>query len=261
MFLTINDIREISAKMSEKIGVDYSGYSITSFRRHLMTVFDKLGIHKVQELDGILSDVAKRDELAHNMMIPATELFRDPGFWRALRKLLAGKTSLKVWMPELTNGFELYSLLVLLKQIGITNVEVVGQVVSKMTEDEIKSLSIQEKYDEVNRSNFERLESGTKYEDFFVKNEEGILKPSEDLLKNVKFERGWFMNNDVEKYDLIIFRNILLNYGPRLHERVIERLAQSLNSGGLLAIGIKEILLTKSTELKPVEVGESIYRI
>lgn len=260
MFLTINDIREIGAQMSAKIGVDYTGYSINFFRRRVIAMFEELGVRKIQDLESMLDDAVKADEIAHLMTIPGTEMFRDPSFWRALRKILSGKQSLTVWMPNLTNGFELYSLMVLLNQIGINNIKVVGQVQSDITLKDIKTLSIPEKYDEVNRSNFERLESGTKYEDYFESTENGI-KPKSNLLENVTFVKGWFMDSAVEKYDLIIFRNILLEYGPRLHEKAVERLAASLNDGGMLAIGIKEQLLTKTTNLKPHEAGESIYRV
>lgn len=261
MFLTINDIREISSKMSEVIGVDYTGYSINFFRRRVTALFDKFGIHKIQDFYALLSDKKKVDEIIYEMTVPATELFRDPAFWRSLRKNLVGKTSLSVWLPNLTNGFELYSLLVLLKQIGIENVKVVGNLLSDMIEAEIRTLNIPQKYDEVNRANFERLESGMKYDDFFRTDSDGIVRPIGNLLSKVVFVKKWFMNCSIEKYDLIIFRNILLEYGPILQEKAVDRLVQSLNQGGMLATGIKENPTSRTTALKPVEKDESIYRL
>ncbi len=261
MFLTINDIREISAKMTDAIGVDYTGYSINFFRRRVTTLFDKLGIHKQQEFFALLTDNDKRNEIAYEMTVPATELFRDPAFWRSLRKNINGKEKLSVWLPCLTNGFELYSLLILLKQIGITNVKVVGNTMSSVSEAEIRTLNIPQKYDEVNRSNFERLESGTKYDDFFHTDTDGIVRPIGNLLDNVTFVNKWFMNCPIEKYDVIIFRNILLEYGPTLQDKAIERLMQSMDQGSLLAVGIKEDPTSRTTALKPVEKDESIYRV
>lgn len=261
MFLTINDIREISAKMTEAIKVDYTGYSINFFRRRVTYLFDKFNIHKVSDFCAMLADKSKIDEIVYEMTIPATELFRDPAFWRALRKNISGKTSLSVWLPNLTNGFELYSLLVLLKQIGISDFKVVGNVLSTITETEIRTLNIPQKYDEVNRSNFERLESGCKYNDYFQTNDAGIVSPVGNLLNNVTFVKQWFMNSPVEKYDLIIFRNQMLEYGPILQEKAVDRLVASLNTGGLLATGIKENPTTRTTALKPVEKDESIYRL
>lgn len=260
MFLTINDIKEISAKMTEKIGVEYTGYSINYLRRRVSHVIEQLGLHKVQELLALLDDSEGKDKIAYEMMIPGTEMFRDPGFWRVLRKNLSGKKSLNIWLPNLTNGYELYSLLVLLRQMAISDYTVTCNILSSKVESDVVSMTFSEKTDEVHRSNFERLESGTKYEDFFEQTDEGF-KPKGDLLKGVKFVKGWFIDSPVEKYDLIIFRNILLEFGVRLHEKAVNRLAESLNPGGLLAIGIKESLVSRETSLKSLDKDESIYTI
>ena len=259
MFLTINDIREVGLKMTEKIGVDYTGYSINFLRRRLTVIFEKLNLHKVQDIDSILSDPKKTDELAYSMIVPGTEMFRDPGFWRSLRSLLNDRQTLKVWMPGVTNGFEMYSLLVLLKMIGINDAKIVCNVQSDILKSEIESLCIPQKYDDVNRSNFERLESDMKYEDFFETTGDGNVKPNGDLLSHVTFVRGWFMNTPADEYDLILFRNILLEYSPSLHEKAVEYLAKSLKQGGMLAIGVKEVLLSRNTQLKSVDPSESIY--
>ena len=259
MFLTINDIREISAKMTEKTGVEYSGYALSFFRRRLALVLDKMGIHKVQDLYAALEDKDKSDAIVYHMTVPCTEMFRDPAFWRALRKNLSGRTSLTVWFPNLTNGYELYSLVILLKMIGVSDVRIVGNVQSARTLDEIKNISVAQKLDEVNKSNFERLESGCKYEDYFETTEEGHIRPKGDLLNGVKFVKGWFGSNPVEKYDLIIFRNILLEYGYKLHEKSVVRLCESLVEGGMLALGIKEPLIADVAGLKVIEREESIY--
>lgn len=258
MFLTISDIREISAKMTEKIGVEYTGFGISFFRRRLALVMDRMHMHSIQDLYKALEDEDKVDEITFNMVVPATEMFRDPAFWRALRKRLTGKTSLSVWFPNLTNGYEIFSFVVLTRMMGIENVKIVGNVSSKRTLDEIKSLVISAKNDEVNRSNFERLESNCSYEDYFEIMEDGRTKPKSVLLDGVEFRKGWFITNSKDTYDLVIFRNALLDFGYSLHEKVVTYLADSLNPGGMLALGIKEPLIA-AVDLKAVEPDESIY--
>ncbi len=261
MFLTINDIREINSKLTEATKIEYTGYSINFFRRRITYLFEKYGIHKVADFCLLFANKDKLDEIVFELNIPSTELFRDPAFWRALRKNINGRQSLTIWLPNLTNGFELYSLLVLLKQMKIDNIRVVGNVLSELTQKEILALNIPQKYDEVNRSNFERLESGEKFDDYFYTNDNGSVSLMSNLLDNVTFVKQWFMHSAVEKYDLIIFRNQMLEYGMSLQDKVVERLKQSLNANGLLAFGIKETPNLHSTMLKPVEKDESIYRL
>lgn len=256
MFLTINDIKNLAIKMKDAIGVDYTGYALSFFRRRLNGVLEKNNIHKITEFEQMLEDKQKSGMIAYDINVPCTEMFRDPAFWRSLKKLLSSKESLKVWFPILTNGYELYSFLVIIKQMNLQNVEIVVNCESEYQVDSIKKRFIGNKADEVNRSNFERLETSDKYDDFVVDNE---LK--EELFKGVKFRKGWYLNDDQSgvKYDLIMFRNHLTDYGYALHEKAILHVCSKLDKGGLLALGIKDSLLVRDLDICEVNANESIY--
>ena len=104
------------------------------------------------------------------------------------------------------------------------------------------------------------MESTDKYDEYVIENELGHeLKP--ELFTNVVFKKCWYMNdvNSSEKYDLIIFRNHLTDYGYALHEKAVRYICGRLNKGGLLAIGIKETLLVRDLEVSEVNENESIY--
>lgn len=258
MFLTITDIKDIATRMESKIGVDYPNYNLSFLRRRIGGIFEKLCLHKVQDFMDLLENQQKADEIAYYMQVPSTELFRDPAYWRALRKNLCDKKSLSIWFPELTNGYELYSLCILLKQMEMENVKIVASTPSQKVIDSAKTLSVTNKFDEINRSNFERLETSHQYEEYVTSGETSVsLKP--ELLKNVDFHKSWFMNEPIEKFDVIIFRNALLNYSVQLHERAIERLVSSLRDGALIAIGIKETILSRNVFLEGVNMSEGIY--
>lgn len=258
MFLTITDIKDISTAMSEKLKVDFADYNLSFMKRRLLRAFDTLSVHKVNDLINMLNDEQKCDEIAYLMQVPATEMFRDPAFWRALRKNIADKKQISVWLPHLTNGYELYSLVILLKQIGITNARIVASTFSQKVIDKVKELNITSKIDEVNRSNFERLETNSNFDEY-VDIDDNSTTLKSNLLDSVEFHKEWFINEKIEKFDLIIFRNVLLNYNAQLHERAIERLIKSLNDGGLLTIGIKEVILPRTLHLDEVNVSEGIY--
>lgn len=244
--------------MQQKLNIDYPVFALSFFRRRLNYVFDKMAVHKIQDFYDSLDNREKRDMVAYYMSVPATEMFRDPAFWRALRKQLQGRKEISIWFPDLASGDELYSMMILLRQLGIQKFHVVANCTSQRAIDDIKTRSISTKTDPINRSNFERLETGDNFDNYVIVSAEHIeLKP--EILEGVEFRLAWFLNEIVEKYDLIIFRNVLLNYGPQLNDTAMRRLYKSLNDKGLLTIGIKETLGQKTQIVHAVNANEGIY--
>ena len=60
------------------------------------------------------------------------------------------------------------------------------------------------------------------------------------------------MNFDDEKYDLIIFRDVLLGYDRTLHAQAVTHLADSLSRpGAMLCLGVMERPLGAEDRLAP----------
>ena len=259
MFLAINDIKEIAAKMTETIGVEYTSYKFSFFRRRLSKVFDDLHINKVQDFYDMLADKKSADSIANRMMVADTEMFRDPSMWRQLRKLLMDRSQLNVWLPILTNGYELFSLLVILKQANIANARIVVNCESKQAIDSLQSVVIPAKVQEVNVSNFEHLEvTNDSIDNYVVSSSDGYVFKT-DMLANVEFRNRWFMNEPAEKFDLIIARNAMIYYDNSLQERAIKRLSESIERNTILCIGVKEQLLYKIPNLNTKNAADGLY--
>lgn len=260
MVLTINELKSVAAKMTDALKIDFSNFNSSFFRRRLLYSFDKMTVRKISEVDALLADKQKSDTLLYNMLVSGTEMFRDPGFWRSMKKQLSTKDKqLRIWMPELTNCYELYSLMIFLEACGF-EAEVTVNSSSQKVIDEVKTLQIPICTDELNRANFERLELNKSYDDYVETSEDKTqAKLRHGMLNDVIFKNRWFMNELPGKYDLILMRNILLTYNKPLHERSVGVLVGSLDSKGLLALGIKELPLLKTTMFSAVDAEESIY--
>lgn len=260
MVLTINELKSVAAKMTEALKVDFINFNSSFFRRRLLYCFDKMTVRKLSEVDALLSDKQKSDTLLYHMLVAGTEMFRDPGFWRSLKRQLASKNKqLRIWIPELTNCYELYSLLIFLDANGFT-ADVTVNTSSQRVIDEVKTMVIPTVTDELNKANFERLEINKSYDSYVESSEDKTqIKLRQGMLNNVVFKNRWFMNELPGKYDLILMRNILLTYNKPLHERAVASLVGSLDSKGLLALGIKELPLLKTTMFSAIDAEESIY--
>ncbi len=259
MILTINDIKSIAAQLQQRLGIEYTSFALSFFRRRLMNAVEKLNIHRQQEIADMLTSMVKLDEIAYRLSVPCTEMFRDPAFWRALRKHLGTVDKPTIWLPNVTNGYELFSLMILLRQIKKVDAKIKVNCVSEKIVAEIKSLVYPTKADEINRSNFERLEWTDSFDDYVHKEDDGRQLFDASLLEGVDIRVGWFMNQPVEKYDVIVFRNQLLEFTVPMHEKAVTRLCESMNDGGILAIGIKEKLLVKVPMISVVNESENIY--
>ncbi len=260
MFLTINDIKTIAQEMKLKLGIDYPNFSMSFFRRRLNYVFEQMSVHRIQDFNSMLASIVKVDEIAYYMAVPCTEMFRDPAFWRTLKKYISGRENIRIWIPNLTNCYELFSLVIILKQVGVANYKIVANCISEKTEKEIKTLKIPSKDDVVNKSNFERLENqNDSYANYVEEHEDGKSYFKGELLRNVEFRVGWFMNREVEVYDLVMVRNVLVDYSMSLYERAAQRLCQSVGEGGLLTLGVRERFVIKIPSISIVDDSEGIY--
>lgn len=259
MILGISEIKEITARMSETIGVDYNGYKMSFLRRRLPKVFEELHLTKIADFYALLADRKGADEIAYRMIVPDTELFRDPSVWRQLRKRLEAKQQLKVWFPMLSNGYELYSLMVILRQLGGREIKIVVNSESQKAIDNVHNVHIPAKSKEVNESNFERLEAtDDKVENYIELTDDGARMKSE-LLQGVEFHHNWFLSEPAATYDLIIARNRLLYYDYQLHERAVARFGESMVEGSILCIGTKEQLLHKLPNVQADKNVEGLY--
>ncbi len=259
MFLTLNDIKAIAVQLQQRLDIDYPNYAVNFFRRRLNYAIEKMNLHRPQELTDMLNSIMKADEIAYYMSVPSTELFRDPSFWRSLRKYIQNIPNLTVWFPALTCGYELFSLLILLDQMGKKDYKIFVNCVSDRIIKDVKTCLIASKTEQINRSNFERLEWTASFDDYFKQQDDGRMMIKEDLLDKVDLRGGWFMNQTVEKYKLIIFRNALLEFSVPLHEKAVQRVCESMEDNALLAIGIKEKLLVKVPGVVAKNENEGIY--
>lgn len=261
MFLTTNELKDIGMLLSERLKVDYLNFNDGFFRRRLDYMFEKMNFHRVQDLQNALCSLVSFDEITYRMSVPQTEMFRFPSFWRQLKKNIANKNGLRIWIPCLTSYHELYSLAVALDLAGCDDVDVVANVLSDRTIAECRSLRVSKHDDDHNRSNFERLESAAAYDDYVVKSADG-LSLRDGMLGRVTFRNGWFLNTPDEKYDVVICRDVTLAYSEKLTRQAVAKLVDSLaGPEAVLGIGVMERPLGSEERLDCSLSADGFYKL
>ena len=265
----IVDTKKIIAAIKKSYGVDFIDYTLTMLRHRFVKALDYYNFTVVDDfVDEISNNNISFKELGDLLMIDTTEHFRDPSLWRELRENYLpdiGKApGSKIWMAGISSGEELYSMMILLKELNLKNaIRVVASCPSSVRIDRIKSGgSYNLKKIEVGEANYKRLSGGYDFSDYYkiIANK---VEMNAELLEGVDINSiNISQETHHNSYRLIIFRNILIQYNLPLYEKTIHKLIDCLTIGGYLIIGNRETLehseIGKKMQL--VNRAEKIYR-
>ena len=205
------------------------------------------------------------DEISVGM----TSMFRDPIFWRHMKKILTSKFKdsheLKIWHAGCSTGEEVYSMGILLKETGLLpkaksmatdiNQSAIKEAkegryhVMKMTENE-------RNYKEYNpHFDFKRYYSSEKDQNTILMNNE--------LVSHVSFEfHNLTSDNVAGKYDLILCRNVMIYFDTPAKNIFMEKFYDALKPGGYFVIGFFDTMLPilNQHKLELVDEEAKIFR-
>ncbi|TAJ15287.1 hypothetical protein DMA11_02465 [Marinilabiliaceae bacterium JC017] len=242
--LGINDLKELSEVLSEKLGLDFTQYGYSFFKRRLSYIFDLFNIKKKSQFQELLKVKEFHQQFFYNFAVNNTEMFRDPGFWRFLKTLTPAfqtKNEINIWFPEASSGEEVFSFLIYAKEQNILEkVKVFCNHTSHEKLNEIEKGILKNKNLELNKSNYKRFEGKSQLENYFSIDNTGVyLKP--ELTAPVETITHSFLQGDTPKnITLVIYRNAMLNYNKKYCTKCMDVIYDSLVPGGMVAIGIKE---------------------
>ena len=264
---SINELRELAERLTAVSNLPYDEMTHSFFKRRLALLYDKSAIRKTPQFISMLEEDSFIDAVNAEFAIDTTELFRDPGFWRKLRRLIHDSEieldpRAKVWIPSVTSGEELYSFLILLDELGLSGqLDITTSHNSRMAIIPVQEGLLMTKKVETNNLNYKRFEGHSKLDSYFERGRCNICLKKE-LLKDVRMVIGFFPPEEKEyKASIVIFRNKMLYYNKSYHEKLIEQIDRNTKPGGILCVGINEALPTVfATRFECIDEKESIYR-
>ncbi len=267
--LGIVDTKKIIAAVHESFGLDLKDYNLTTLKRRFSYL---LSYYNAPIVDNFVSDIRNnnlnKDEFIDQLMIDSSELFRDPSFWRELRENylpeITSTLGSKIWLAGVSSGEEVYSLMILLKETGLTDkLRVVVSCPSKRRIERIKNGgSFDLKKMEIGDANYHRFSSEGDLKNYYsIEDTKAIMDTT--LLDGVEFNTmNVSQENPSKGFRIIIFRNILIQYNLPLYEKVVRKLTQNITVGGHLMLGNKETLEHSEVgkRMQLVNDAEKIYR-
>ena len=251
-----------------KYGYDFRNYSKAHIKRRLLFRLSTSNLKSISEMQHkVLHEADFFEVILRDLSINVTEMFRDPGFYLALRKevvpVLKTYPYIKVWHAGCSTGEEVYSFAVLLKEEGLYD-----RTQIYATDFNRNVLDIAKKgiypIDRIKEftANYQSAGGTQSFSDYYMANYDSVIY-DQSLKKNMVFAEHNLVTDSVfAEVNLVICRNVLIYFNKELQNRVINLFYDILINGGYLGLGSKETIqfTSKVDKFEVINKEEKIYK-
>jgi len=266
--LDISDLRTITEVIKKTHSYDFTNYAMSSLKRRIVRVLENYKISVETLISRLQNQEGFIEEFLTEITVNVTEMFRDPSFWLALKKevipsILVNHENFKIWHAGCSSGEEVYSMAILLKEMGILDkVTLFASDIDPVILDRAKKGEYPLKNMELNEKNYIRFDGATSLKDYYTE-KDGKAIMDKSLAQAVTFKKHDLVNGPAfTKVDLILCRNVMIYFNQKLQNDVLNKFHSSLFKYGYLAIGSKESLIWCDIVKKFILVNneEKVYR-
>lgn len=247
---------------------DFRGYSRASLHRRMERAQQRFGCESLSQLQHrLLREPGVFEELMAFLTIQVSEMFRDPGYFRALRERviphLRTYPSLKVWIAGCANGEEFYSLAILFREEGLEDRTIfyctdISPAALEKAEAGIFGLDRIQQFTENHR-----LAGGRSSLSDYYTAAYGAAVFDKSLRRRAVFAEHNLASDSVfTEAQLVSSRNVLIYFDRALQDRALGLFGDSLVRGGFLGLGSKETLRfsAQSDGFDDFDLPEKIFR-
>lgn len=267
--IDVADLKRISELIYEKYNYDFRNYAMSSFKRRVVRILEL----KKLTLSNLFRKLTDTPPFIHEFIdeltVNVTEMFRDPGFWKAMRHevlpaIHEDKKKFRIWHAGCSSGEEVVTMAVLLEEMGILDdVSIVATDLDSNMLDRARIAVYPAKNMPLNEQNYLSFGGDDAGLRRYYLQQNGHVTFHRNLLDNVSFQRHDLVTGDVfDKFDLILCRNVMIYFNQDLQNEVLRKFHQSLLPHGYLSIGSKESLIwcNYANRFTAVNSDEKIYR-
>lgn len=242
------EIRLLLEALFLKYHYDFRNYAAASTKRRLKQAREQLGFATFSALqESLLHDPALVPRLLRYLTVQVSEMFRDPGYFRALREKvlphLRTYPSLKVWVAGCSCGEELYSMVILFREEGLEDRTIfyatdINHEALEAAEAGIFALDRVSLFTENHRKSGGKSSLSDYYQAAY-----GRVSFDKTLRRKVVFSDHSLVTDAVfGEMHLISCRNVMIYFDRDLQDRALGLFKDSLARKGFLGLGSKESL-------------------
>ncbi len=242
------EVDQLLEAINFRYGYDFRDYSRASLERRILNRVSLSDLDSVSEmLPKILHEPDFFDLFLRDMSVTVTEMFREPQVFKKVRQevftQLKTYARVNIWHAGCATGEEVYSMAIMLKEEGL-----LARTRIYATDYNNHSLEIAEKgiypAEKIKLFTQNYLASGGKasFADYYLAKFKSA-KMAESLKEHITFANHNLMKDQsFAEMHLIVCRNVLIYFNPKLQDRVLNLFKESLIPRGFLLLGDKETL-------------------
>ena len=247
-------------------GYDFREYALTSIRRRVRFFMEEEGLSTVTSVqDRVLHDPLALRRFLRALSVNVTAMFRDPGFYRALREVVVPVMrtypAVRIWHAGCATGEEVYSVAILLREEGLYDrcrlyaTDINDAVLRQAQRGELPLSSMRE-----NTRHYIEAGGGHGFARWYkTRDDRAVLDP--ELRRNIVFaQHNLATDGSFNDFHLVVCRNVLIYFNRGLQDRVHRLLYDSLVRFGFLGLGLKETTRFTPHEAHYEELPERLYR-
>lgn len=227
---------------------DFRDYAQASLKRRIEGAIRRLNFRSISALqEAVLHDAEVFAQLQEMLTVPVSDMFRDPGYYRALRQqvlpVLRTYPSIKLWVAGCCTGEEVVSLAIVLREEGLLDRTIIyatdiNPVALERARQGIYPLERVALY----TANYHKSGGSGTFSDYYTAAYGGALF-DRSLCENVTFSDHSLATDSVfAETQFISCRNVLIYFNRRLQDRALGLFHESLAHRGFLGLGSKETL-------------------
>lgn len=253
-----NELKFFTDLLKEHTSYDLSGYSATSLKNRLYRV---LRINKLN-LEQLANKITKDKDFAENIIkditVNTTELFRDLELWISLANnilpLYKKKKKLRIWHAGCSTGQEVFSMMILLKELNILDKsEVFASDINPEALETARKGVYKYSSNKIYLDKFEKLINSElikennrliSYQEYFTIDKiSDEIKMSAELLNKPVFKLSDLINDGNIfglHYDIIVCRNVIIYFNSFLQNKMYQLFYDNIFQKGCLILGMHE---------------------
>ncbi len=265
--ISFDELEEVISLVKNIYEFDFDGYSRASLKRRMSRIMQlkRINLYDLRSL--LVNSSSFFDEFLLEITVNVTEMFRDPGFYRALREkvlpYLSSYPKIKTWNAGCSTGEELYSFAILMAEENLYDRSFlygtdINSKVIEFAKRGVYSLKNMKQYSE----NYIALGTSHTLADYYVAKYDAA-SIQHQLKKNTLFSVHNLVSDGVfNEFQIVSCRNVLIYFNTELQNKVIELFYDSLCPLGFLCLGSKESLRNEkmAKKFKVIDKVEHIYQ-
>jgi len=278
MTITDQDFQLFIYALKNSSKYDFSQYSEKSLKRRLAKVLSDNRLALPLLINRMKNDGNFVEKIVNEITVNTTELFRDPQVWQAIRYAILPKLKnnsvINIWHAGCSTGQEVYSMLILLNELGLLErtkvyaTDLNAEVLENARQGKYKyrfNIGYLDNFDKVikeNPYNFEEYNDVPYDNYFYIDKTNDLIKMNNQLRDKPIFKKHDLVTEDntlYVKFDIILCRNVIIYFNYDLQNRVFDLFHKNLYENGCLILGLHETILG-SYSVKFQKKGHAYYK-